>query len=287
MFKRVLLYPTDFSDVSLYVLENCVPKLNADELLVVHVVEYLEELKVLEEIQSKAKEKMDSVIEGLKEKGINAKGYVTIGAVSTTLSREARCPSLEILDRAYCEMVDAIVIPSRGKHARRKMEIGSTALNVTRKSTLPVLILKCDYKDGKPTIDYDCEKIFSRPLVALDLSPCSDLVVNAMRSFEDCVENCTFLHVVDYGDVDEMEENIKRSKKAMEVYAERFDFKSEIVVETGIASKEIMAKAVEKDATLIVLGKTGRGLLKELLLGSTATAVVKESNIPVLVVPCR
>jgi len=286
MFRKIL-FPTDFSETSLYVLENCVPKLKAEEVLVVHIVEYVEDLNVLESLQSKAKEKMDEVINKLNEKGVNAKGYVTIGAVSTAISKEARCPSIEILDRAYCEMVDAIVIPSRGKHARRIMTIGSTALNVVRKSNIPVLVLRCDYKDGKPSIDYDCGRIFSRPLIALDLSPCSDLVVNTIRLFEDDVETCTFLHVVDYGDIDEMDKNIRNAKKALEIYAGKFKFKSEIIVETGIASREIMAKAVERNSTMIVLGKTGRGLLREILLGSTATAVVKESNKPTLVVPCK
>jgi len=286
MFKRIL-YPTDFSDISLYVLKNCVPKLNAEEVLVVHVIEYVEDLKVLEELQSRAKERMNEVIEELRKEGVNASGYVTIGAISAAISKEARCPSIEIIDRAYCEGVDAIVIPSRGKHARRKMEIGSTALNVTRRSTVPVLILRCDYEDGDIQINYDCERVFSRPLVALDLSSCSDLIVNIIRSFEDVIERCTFLHVIDYGDVEEIEENIKNARAALEVYARKFKFESEVVVETGIASKEIMAKAIERDATLIVIGKTGRGLLKELLLGSTATSVVKESNTPTLIIPCK
>jgi nucleotide-binding universal stress UspA family protein len=286
MFRRIL-FPTDFSDVSLYILENCIPKLNAREILVVHVIEYIEDLSVLETLQSQAKEKMDKIISKLKEKGVNASGYVTIGGIPAVISKEAKCPSIEILDKAYCEGVDAIVIPSRGKHARRTMTIGSTALNVVRKSTVPVLVLRCDYRNGEILINYNCEKIFSRPLIALDLSPCSDLVVNAIRHFEDAVEKCIFLHVVDYGDIDEIEKNIQNAKKALEVYVKKFKFESEIVIETGIASKEILAKAIEHQATLIVIGKTGRGLLKELLLGSTATAIVKESTIPTLTIPCK
>ena len=73
----------------------------------------------------------------------------------------------------------------------------------------------------------------------------------------------------------------------MEIYARKFKFESEILVETGDPAKEIISKAVERKASLILLGKTGRSLIKELLLGSIATAVVKESKIPVLVVPCK
>jgi len=73
----------------------------------------------------------------------------------------------------------------------------------------------------------------------------------------------------------------------LEIYARKFKFESEILVETGDPAKEIISKAVERKASLILLGKTGRSLIKELLLGSIATAVVKESKIPVLVIPCK
>ncbi len=284
MFRKIL-FPTDFSEISLCVLENCIPKLRAEEVILVHVIEYVEDLSVLETLQMEAKKKMDEAVNKLKDRGVNARGFVTIGSVAPAISREARCPSIEILDRAYCERVDAIVIPSKGKHAKI-VTIGSTALNVVRRSNVPVLVIKCDYVDEKPVIA-DCENLFKRPLVALDLSPCSDLVVSTLRIFEEEVEKCTFLHVIDYGAVEELDENISKARKALEIYAEKFKFESEILVETGDPAKEIISKAVEKESTAVILGKTGRSLIKELLLGSVATAVTKESKVPTLIVPCK
>ena len=284
MFRKIL-FPTDFSEVSLHVLENCIPKIGAEEVIVVHVIEYVGDLNALETLQMEAKRKMDEVVGKLKDMGVNAKGFVTIGSVVPAISREARCPSIEILDKAYCEMVDAIVIPSKGKYAKI-VTIGSTALNVVRRSNVPVLVIRCDYIEGKPVVA-DCEGIFKKPLVALDLSPCSDIVVSTLRIFEDEVEKCTFLHVIDYGAVEELEENIAKARKALEIYADKFKFESEILVETGDPAKEIISNAVERKSTLIVLGKTGRSLIKELLLGSVATAVVKESKTPALIVPCK
>ncbi|WP_457548485.1 universal stress protein [Archaeoglobus sp.] len=108
------------------------------------MIEYVVDLNVLETLQMKAKKKMDEVVGRLKERGVNAKGFVKIGSVVPAISMEARCPSIEILDRAYCERVDAIVIPSKGKHAKRIVTIGSTALNVVRRSNVPVLVVKYD-----------------------------------------------------------------------------------------------------------------------------------------------
>jgi len=285
MFRKIL-FPTDFSEISLCVLENCVPMLKAKEVIVVHVIEYVEDPDILESLQMKAKEKMDKAVESLKEKGLDVRGFVTIGGIATAISREARCPSIEILDRAYCEMVDAIVMPSKGRHARRVTTIGSTALNVVRRSRVPVMVVRCDYVDDKPTVS-NCEDVFKRPLVALDFSPCSDVLISTLRDFEGEMETCTLLHVIDYGDVEELEENIAKAKRALDIYAEKFGFELEKLIETGDPSKVIISKALEKESTLIVLGKVGRSLLRELLLGSVTTSVVKESNIPTLVVPCR
>ncbi len=285
MFGKVL-FPTDFSEISLYALENCVPRIKAEEVIVVHVIEYVQDLKVLEKLQMEAKKKMDEVVEKLKEKGVNAKGFVTIGSVAPAISREARCPSMEIIDRAYCEMVDLIVIPSKGKHAKRIATIGSTALNVVRRSGVPVLVVRCDYKNGE--IECECvEEIFKRPLIALDLSQCSDVVTSFVRKFEEEVEKATLLHVIDYGSIEELDELVSNAKNALSVHAEKFKFDSEIIVETGDPANEIVSKAVERKNTLIVIGKTGRSLIREILLGSVATEAVKKSKVPTLVVPCK
>jgi len=63
------------------------------------------------------------------------------------------------------------------------------------------LIIKCDYVEDKPTI-LNCEEIFKNPLIAVDMSPCSDIVVSTLRTFENDVEKATFLHVIDYGSMD-------------------------------------------------------------------------------------
>ncbi|WP_457550857.1 universal stress protein [Archaeoglobus sp.] len=95
------------------------------------------------------------------------------------------------------------------------------------------------------------------------------------------------MHVINYGSVEELEDIIVKAKKSLEIYAKKFKFESEILVETGEPAKEILSKAVERNATAIVLGKTGRSFIRELLMGSVATTVLKESKISTLVVPFK
>ncbi|RLI87684.1 MAG: universal stress protein [Archaeoglobales archaeon] len=292
MFERIL-FPTDFSEVSLGALRACVPKLfemGAKKLFVVHVIEVVpEDPNVLDKIEFETRKKLDELVEELKDTGINVEASLGIGPVTPAIAHEARCPSIEIVDKAACEMVDLIVMPSRGKHARRRMQIGSTARNVVRKSSVPVLVLKYDWNEEKGEIKClgDCEKMFEKPLIALDLSPCSELVISVTRKFAEKIKKAMLYHVVDYGDIEEIEENTNKAKNALDIYAKKLGVESECIVDAGIAAKEILVKALELNSTMVVMGKVGRGWLKEILLGSTADEVLKEAKAPTLLVPCR
>lgn len=57
------------------------------------------------------------------------------------------------------------------------------------------------------------------------------------------------------------------------------------VVENSIESLGIIEKAEEINADLIIVGMRGRNILRDLFIGSTATALIEKSPIPVLTVP--
>ena len=67
MFRKIL-FPTDFSEISLYVLENCIPKIKAEEVIVVHVIEYVEDLNVIDTLQIEAKKKIEEVVDDTNTK---------------------------------------------------------------------------------------------------------------------------------------------------------------------------------------------------------------------------
>lgn len=53
----------------------------------------------------------------------------------------------------------------------------------------------------------------------------------------------------------------------------------------GVTSDTILEEAGKLDIDMIVLGTYGKGPLKKMLIGSTNEDVIRESTIPVLVVP--
>ncbi len=62
-------------------------------------------------------------------------------------------------------------------------------------------------------------------------------------------------------------------------------FKFEKIIKEGTASITIARLADEENADLIVMGTTGASGVKKILIGTTTVNIVKESNIPVLVIP--
>ncbi len=284
MIKKVL-FPVDFSVVSEYAFGNCIPKFFstgvAYELILFHALDVdLQipgELQVAEELAKEYKQKIDKISKEFEEMGIKTKGIVRLGT-----------PVLEIARIAEEEDVDLIYMPMKGENIIREMLIGSTAANVARAAKKPVLLVRYEWDRGKKAVKcyWDARRVFDRPLLAVDFSPCSDKVVSSTEIYKELVKEAILLHVVDYGKASETEENIRKAMEQMKKYVEKLDFPCEIVVHSGVASKEILMTAPAMGATLIVIGKKGRSIIKELLMGSTAEIVIRNSVLPVLIVPC-
>ncbi|WP_297462670.1 universal stress protein [Thermococcus sp.] len=277
MFEKVL-YPTDFSEVSLHALRNCIPRLAAlgvKKLYLIHVIDItVAELEALE-LEEVYRKRLEELAEELREGGIKAEAIVRLGI-----------PSLEISETAEEKNVDLIIIPSAGENIWRRMFLGSTASNLARATRRPVLLLRYIKTDDGFRLPLDCGDIFKRPLVALDFSECSNKIVQVVKKFEELIEKGILLHSVDYGKFEELEQNIETARKNLEEIARGLDARFEIEITVGIASQAIIGTAIAKDSTLIVIGKKGRSVIKDILLGSTAERVIRDSKLPVLLVPC-
>ncbi|HII60524.1 universal stress protein [Pyrococcus horikoshii] len=274
-----ILYPTDFSEVSKKALLECIPKIVStfgedSKLILLHVVDITMvniEAPALMEVD---KRDLDRLANFIREMGINVETVVRIGI-----------PSLEISEVAKEENVNLIVIPSKGQNILRQMLLGSTASNLARITRKPVLILRYEVEDGKIKSLQECSNIFERPLVALDLSECSEKIIKNIRNLPEVKEAILF-HVVDYGKVEELEANINNAKKALSEYGKLLPWKIKVEIQAGIASRGIIGAAINNVATLVVIGKKGKSILKELLLGSTAERVIRDCRLPTLLIPC-
>jgi len=110
---------------------------------------------------------------------------------------------------------------------------------------------------------------------------------NYYEQIKELIEKGVLLHSVDYGKIDELEENIENATRELERTKKEIGVEFDVEVMVGTASQAIIGTALAKKATLIVVGKKGKSILKELILGSTADRVIRDSKIPVLLVPCE
>jgi nucleotide-binding universal stress UspA family protein len=81
-----------------------------------------------------------------------------------------------------------------------------------------------------------------------------------------------------------VEENLKSELSSLAKTLKAKGINFEGMVSKGIPGVEILECARREDADLIVLGKSGLGLLDRLLVGSTTLRVLRESEMPVLAV---
>ena len=145
MFKKIL-YPTDFSDVSLKALSfmKQLRECGSEEVLVLHVIHeqtivtvrgYGEGVVNPEELQrgliEQATESLEEVEAELKKFGYKVKKIITIGF-----------PVREILATEEEEDISLIVIGSHGKSNLEEIFLGSVSEKVIRKSKSPVLVIK-------------------------------------------------------------------------------------------------------------------------------------------------
>ena len=83
----------------------------------------------------------------------------------------------------------------------------------------------------------------------------------------------------------------KHAEKLREFCLEHLDIEPDkkklitIVAEGSIPCTNILEKAEELNSEMIIAGKTGSSLVKDLLIGSTATELIEKSSIPVMLFP--
>jgi nucleotide-binding universal stress UspA family protein len=145
MFKKIL-YPTDFSDVSLKALDflKQLRECGSEEVLVLHVINeqtivtvrgYAEGTVNVDELEKglveQATKSVEEVEAELKKFGYKVKKMVNIGF-----------PLREILATEEEEDISLIVIGSHGKSNLEEMFLGSVSEKVIRKCKSPVLVAK-------------------------------------------------------------------------------------------------------------------------------------------------
>lgn len=201
-------------------------------------------------------------------------------------------PAQSIVKAAEKHHATMIALAASGKGRVKEFIVGSTSLAVIRRSKLPILLDKFPMVADQDPEGYceRCPPLLDRVLVALDLSKVSKHMLPFVQQLIDAgARSLTLFHVVQaskYSMADD--KRFQEVKGKIEAYRDKLvlgDCQVDVHIHFGTAAYNILEAAREVDATVLVLGTTGKSYLRGVTLGSTSEEVIKGSVRPMILIP--
>ena len=222
--------------------------------------------------------KVNSRLEGYKN-DLEQAGYEEVTIV-TPVGDE---PFEAICDAGEEHEADLLMVASHGKGFLKSTLMGSTTFDLARATTLPLFISKEDNKDAS--------KLLDTILIPTDFSQKSLDCLNVVRGLREYIGNVIFIHVIErYRSKEDYKEKYGNAKLFLQELVDElkiFGIKADYRIGRGAASKEIVHVSRQEHASLIIIAKTGAGLVKGLVMGSTAQNVVLNSTCGILLLPAE
>jgi len=204
----------------------------------------------------------------LAEYGINSRAFPVEGQMTRS-----------ILDVAHREGVSLIAASLKRDRSSR---IGrSLTRDLLRLSRVPVIILP-ENVDVSESVQ---EGVFTHIIFADDWSAASEKARGYLLNFGKIIKELEIVYVLDkklsVRDMGNLKDKLSQTRKIFLDHG----IDAEAHVYAGEPADEVMLAAQDYGATCIVMGTTGKGLLKELLSKSYSYRVAEASVVPTLVIP--
>jgi nucleotide-binding universal stress UspA family protein len=301
MFTKCrILFPTDFSHYALRALRYAIAlaKQFDGHVQLVHVLDTdqfrsgdkhgialtdLDLSALYDSMQDHAEERMVSLIENLEENGVKA--------VSTIVRGNPMAVLPEIATQKHCDLV---VIATHGRTGFEHAVFGSTAERVVRCATVPVLSVKHPEHEfvSDPEFQIRIDKVlfptdfseFSDKALAYAASLCREF--RAKLLIQHACELPVVLPEMLPENTNSLGENLADHARQIlnDLGAGLGDVKHEVVVNTGLAFREICKTVEREDVDLVVMPTHGRAGLSHFLFGSVAEKVVRMAKCPVMTI---
>ncbi len=217
--------------------------------------------------------------ETLFEQGMEVGAYIVVGNLVQ-----------QIITAVKKEEVDLIVMGHHKKTRIERLISGSQISELLRRTSPPILVYKYILDAG--------DKIrapFENPVLATDWSPASQRAVEYLSGLKNVIKTIRIIHVAGDKQLDglssmRVQKFRKENRKKLDTLCEVFEaqgINAEPHFYIGEAADEIEKAARELKASMIVMGATGKGALRERLLGSVPIALAEKSAFPTLIVPSK
>ncbi|MGD9135590.1 MAG: universal stress protein [Desulfobacterales bacterium] len=285
---KKLLFVTKFEELGFDALQSLLSlrKASLSHVVFVNVIErdrvamhrgagYLKEEEI--RLRETANIRFIDWAEDLFEQGMEVGVYIVVGSMVS-----------EVIKAAQKEEADLIVIGRPHKGMLEQLYAGSDVTELLRRTATPVLV----YKQLSETA-ISIEKPFEKPLLAIDWSPASMRAVEYLKVLNGVINEIHIIHVVSQKELKgtsamEVQGLRKKTRKKLEKICDVFedqDIKADVHVYIGDPDKEIERAAREHQASMIVLGSSGKTAWVERWLGSTPRSIAEESVYPTLLIP--
>jgi nucleotide-binding universal stress UspA family protein len=211
--------------------------------------------------------------------------------LQVTLEMPFGVPARAIEEIAEKHDVSAILIGSHGKGVIQAATLGSVSSELLHQTRRPVFLARMDLViEGKG--EAICHKLFENVLFATDFSETAERALDYLGKIA-LETGCpvTLLHVLGAREDDPGELQRREEEAGYLLEAKMRRLKTlgaaevEIELVHGKPAQEIVARTRTGFFSLAVLGRQGKGVLKEIFLGSTANEVARHSGVPLLFIP--
>jgi len=294
MFERIL-FPTDFSAYANAVL-NCLPALKnvgLREVILINVIRTgmialpdTYNLESYKYIYWSIEEQLNTARKTLEKHGLEVKTRLEYGS-----------PAVEVVRVANDEKVNLIIVGAQGTTLAKEIMLGNTALEIIRRSPLPVLVAQAELEHQWSEIiaSNECKPILNSVLHPTDFSNCANQAVETIKQMSNVgINEVIVLHVQDervmkHRTAEQLKEFDLTDQERLEKLCAELsacNLKSRFLLKQGIPFQETLRVADEINPSVIVLGSYGRSAIQEMFLGSTFENVVRQSHYPVLVIKC-
>jgi len=279
MFKKIL-FCTDLSPAmdNLLACLGQLRSLGAEEVVLAHIV-YVANTPGLENtLMRDAKPLLEDERKKLEEAGFRVRTEMFLGK-----------PAYALADLAQKHDVDLILVGSHGYGTLTSLTLGGVSEKMLNMAKRPVLLSRIKtLEQGKEKV-LECGKIFSRVLFPTDFSDTAELAFGCLKEVvrqTGCAVDMITVRS-SQGDKSALEEfkkiDMTRLERMKQDLVNHGASQVSIRHETG-KTADLIVKAA-KDASLVVMGTQGRGLLKRMILGSVAHDVALKADVPILFMP--
>ncbi|MFP9193589.1 universal stress protein [Natrialbaceae archaeon A-CW1-1] len=176
------------------------------------------------------------------------------------------------------------VVGSRGKSPLENRVIGSTARNLARTTTTPLLVNRIERAADDPKVLR--ERLFLRVLYATDFSENAEAAFETFSYLRHATQEAMLVHVETPKDPGLPEdEDPEEQLIDLATRLEEWGIETQTKVRQGDPADEILAAEATYEPSTILVGSRGHSRLRRLLLGSVSEDIVARAEGNVLLVP--